>query len=98
MARNVLNGVISYYRRNPCNIAHEIIKRLKSDAAKAFEAVEKGDWHVFTAVMKLCGAGGGGFMLIIACNRSAKRRIRQILETGSPIRGGKFYDFGLSLS
>ena len=131
MARNVLNGVISYYRRNPCNIAHEIIKRLKSDAAKAFEAVEKGDWHVFTAVMNaywnnkkaldpgstnpmvesimariaphvdavtLCGAGGGGFMLIIACNRSAKRRIRQILETGSPIRGGKFYDFGLSLS
>ncbi len=128
MARNVLNGVISYYRRNPCNIAHEIVKRLKADAAKAFEALERGDWHVFTAVMNaywnnkkaldpgstnpmvesimariaplvdaatLCGAGGGGFMLIIACGGEAKRKIRRILETGSPIRGGRFYDFGI---
>ena len=44
----------------------------------------------------LCGAGGGGFMLIIACDRAARRKIRQILETGSPIAAGKFYDFQIA--
>lgn len=130
MARNVLNGVISYYKRNPCNIAHEIIKRLKADAVKAFKAIEKRDWHTYTAIMNaywvnkkaldpgstnpmvesiiarvapmidavtLCGAGGGGFMLIIACDRAAKRKVRRVLETGSPIKGGRFYDLALSV-
>jgi len=45
----------------------------------------------------LCGAGGGGFMLIIACDRAAKRKVRRVLETGSPIKGGRFYDLSLSL-
>lgn len=130
MARNVLNGVVSYYKRNPCNIAHEIVKRIKLDAAKAFGAIEKGDWSLLTSVINaywtnkkaldpgstnpmvesiiariaplvdavtLCGAGGGGFMLIIACSRAARGKIRRILETGSPIKGGKFYGLDLSL-
>ena len=130
MARNVLNGVISYYKKNPCNIAKEIIKRLKTDAAKAFEAIARRDWRMFTAAMNaywinkkaldpgstnpmvesiiariaplidavtLCGAGGGGFMLIIALNPAAKRKIRQILERGSPIEAGKFYDLSLAV-
>ena len=129
MARNVLNGVISYYRKNPCDIAKEIIRRLKADAARSFKAIERRDWRAFTAAMNaywinkkaldpgstnpmvesiiariapyldavtLCGAGGGGFMLIIACNRVARRKIRQILEKGSPIAAGKFYDLTLA--
>ena len=130
MARNVLNGVISYYRKNPCNIAKEIIKRLKADAMKAFEAIRRRDWRTFTAAMNaywinkkaldpgstnpmvesivariaphidavtLCGAGGGGFMLIIACDCAAKRKIRRILEKGSPIEAGRFYDLSLAV-
>ena len=129
MARNVLNGVISYYRKNPCDIAKEIVRRLKADAVRSFKAIEKRDWRAFTAAMNaywinkkaldpgstnpmvesiiariapyidavtLCGAGGGGFMLIIACDRAAKRKIRQILEKGSPIAAGKFYDLTLA--
>ena len=130
MARNVLNGVVSYYRKNPCDIAKEIVRRLKSDAAKAFAAIRRRDWRAFTAALNaywinkkaldpgstnpmvesiiariapyidavtLCGAGGGGFMLIIACDRSARRKIRQILETGSPVEAGRFYDLTLSV-
>ena len=130
MARNVLNGVVSYYRKNPCNIAKEIVKRLKADAEKSFAAIRNRDWRAFTAAMNaywtnkkaldpgstnpmvesiiariaplidavtLCGAGGGGFMLIIACDRKARQKIRKILETGSPIQAGKFYDFKLAL-
>ena len=128
MARNVLNGVVDYYRKNPCDIAKEIVRRLKADAAKAFAALKKGDWRAFTAALNaywvnkkaldpgstnpmvesivariaplvdavtLCGAGGGGFMLIIACSAAAKRKIRQMLETGSPICGGRFYSLSL---
>ena len=130
MARNVLNGVIAYYRKNPCNIAKEIIRRLKSDAAKSFAAIQKRDWRAFTAALNaywvnkkaldpgstnpmvesiiariaplidavtLCGAGGGGFMLIIACDRKARQKIRKVLEAGSPVQSGKFYDFKLAL-
>ena len=130
MARNVLNGVVSYYRKNPCNIAKEIIRRLKADAAKSFAAIARHDWRAFTAALNaywinkkaldpgstnpmvesiiariaphidavtLCGAGGGGFMLIIACNSSARRKIRQILEKGSPIEAGRFYDLSLAV-
>lgn len=129
MARNVLNGVVSYYRKNPCDIAKEIVRRLKADAAKSFAAIRRRDWRAFTAALNaywinkkaldpgstnpmvesiiariaphidavtLCGAGGGGFMLIIACNRNARRKIRQILEKGSPIESGCFYDLNLS--
>ena len=130
MARNVLNGVISYYRKNPCDIAREIVRRLKADAEKSFAAIRKRDWRAFTAALNaywinkkaldpgstnpmvesiiarvaplidavtLCGAGGGGFMLIIACDRVARRKIRRILETGSPVSAGRFYELELSL-
>ena len=129
MARNVLNGVISYYRKNPCDIAKEIVRRLKADAEKAFAAIAARDWKSFTAAVNaywvnkkaldpgstnpmvesiiariaplidavtLCGAGGGGFMLILACDRKARQKIQKVLETGSPIPAGKFYDFKLA--
>ncbi len=129
MARNILNGVVEYYRKNPCDIAHEIVKRLKADAEKSFAALAKRDWKAFTAALNaywtnkkaldpgstnpmvesivariaplidavaLCGAGGGGFMLIIACDDEARRKIRRILEQGSPVAAGRFYDFSLS--
>ena len=129
MARNVLNGVIGYYRKNPGNIAREIVRRLKSDAEKSFTALGAGDWRTFTAALNaywvnkkaldpgstnpmvesiiariaplvdavaLCGAGGGGFMLIVACDRKARNKIRTVLETGSPVPAGKFYDFKLA--
>ena len=51
MARNVLNGVIGYYRKNPCNIAKEIVNRLKRDAVKSFRALAKQDWDSFTAAL-----------------------------------------------
>ena len=130
MARNVLNGVVSYYRKNPCDIAREIVKRLKADAAKSFAAIRRRDWRTFTAALNaywvnkkaldpgstnpmvesiiariaphivavtLCGAGGGGFMLIIACDRKSRNKIRAILETGSPVNAGRFYDLALAL-
>ena len=130
MARNVLNGVVSYYRKNPCNVAKEIIRRLKTDAERAFAALSQRDYRTFTAALNaywvnkkaldpgstnplvesviarvapfadavtLCGAGGGGFMLIIACDRMARRKIRRILETGSPVVAGKIYDLVLAI-
>ena len=130
MARNVLNGVIGYYRKNPCNIAREIVKRLKADAEKSFKALGKGDWRTFTAALNaywvnkkaldpgstnpmvesivariaplidavsLCGAGGGGFMLIIACDRKAREKVRKVLAAGSAVRAGQFYDFTLAI-
>ena len=129
MARNILNGVVSYYRKNPCNVAKEIVRRLKADAERAFAALARRDYKSFTAALNaywvnkkaldpgstnpmvesiiarvapladavtLCGAGGGGFMLIIACDRTARRKIRRILATGSPVSAGKFYDLGLA--
>ena len=129
MARNVLNGVVAYYRKNPCDIAKEIVRRLKADAEKAFAAIAARDWKSFTAAVNaywvnkkaldpgstnpmvesiiariaplidavtLCGAGGGGFMLILACDRRAKGKIRKILETGSPVAAGRFYDLSLA--
>ena len=130
MARNVLNGVISYYRKNPCDIAREIVRRLKADAAKSFAAIRRRDWRAFTAALNaywvnkkaldpgstnpmvesiiariaplidavtLCGAGGGGFMLIVACDRTARRKVRRVLEKGSPVSAGRFYDLALAL-
>jgi len=49
MARNVLRGVIDFYRKNPEGIAHAIVKVLKRDAAESFAALESGDFATFTA-------------------------------------------------
>lgn len=47
MARNVLRGVLNFYKENPDNLAHEIIAELKKNAKKAFEALEKGKTATF---------------------------------------------------
>lgn len=47
MARNVLRGVLDFYRENPDNLAHEIIAELKKNAKRAFEALEKGKTATF---------------------------------------------------
>ena len=47
MARNVLRGVLDFYKENPDNLAHEIIAELKKNAKKAFEALEKGKIATF---------------------------------------------------
>ena len=129
MARNVLNGVIGYYRKNPGGSARKVVKRLKADAEKAFKALGKGDWRTFTAALNaywvnkksldpgstnptveaiiariapltdavtLCGAGGGGFMLIVARDRKAREKIRKTLTVGSAAKAGRFYDFALA--
>ena len=130
MARNVLNGVVSFFRRNPDGLAREIIRVLKADALRAYEAVEAGDWSKFTSAVNaywmnkkaldpgstnpmvesiiariapfveavtLCGAGGGGFMFIIARSPADRRRIRRILRKGSSVKCGRFYDLSLAL-
>lgn len=44
MARNVLRGVLNFYKENPDGIAHAIVDRLKRDAAKAYDALVDSDW------------------------------------------------------
>lgn len=47
MARNVLRGVLDFYKENPDNLAHEIVTELKKNAKRAFEALEKGKVATF---------------------------------------------------
>ena len=47
------------------------------------------------SAVSLCGAGGGGFMFVIASDAKAKARIRDVLTRHPPVRGGRFYDFAL---
>ena len=47
MARNILRGVIGFFEENPDDIARSIVRRLKSDAERAFKAVESCDWESF---------------------------------------------------
>ena len=49
----------------------------------------------WTSAVSLCGAGGGGFMFVIARGPEAKAKIRSALERHPPVRGGRFYDFAL---
>ena len=126
MARNILKGVIDFFRENPDDIAREIVKRLKSDAVRAFEAAEAEEWDSFCSAVNdywlakkaldpgstnplveliiarmapwisavsLCGAGGGGFMFVIARSEEAKAKIRATLENHPPIRTGRFFEF-----
>lgn len=51
MARNVLQGVIAFYRANPDGIAQEIIGALKRDAVACFRALEKGDMAAFATAL-----------------------------------------------
>lgn len=52
-----------------------------------------GDW---TAGVKLLGAGGGGYMLLLAKDEPAAARIRHALTTNPPNPRARFVDFALS--
>ena len=47
MARNVLRGVLNFYRTNPDGIAEAIVTALKKDARTGFAALKKGDFTTF---------------------------------------------------
>ena len=129
MARNILRGVIGFFEENPDDIARSIVRRLKSDAERAFKAVESCDWDSFCSAVNdywlskkaldpgstnplveliiarmapwisavsLCGAGGGGFMFVIARSKDAKAKIKSVLEKHPPIKTGRFFDFDIA--
>ena len=128
MARNVLRGVLKFYRENPDNIAHEIINRVKDDAAAAYRALLKRDYDAFSAAVNgywlskkaldpgstnphvesiiarmapwtqavsLCGAGGGGFMFVIARSSEAREKMRRVFSVGRKFAAGRFYGFDI---
>lgn len=129
MARNVLRGVLNFYKENPEGIAEAIIDRLKRDAAKAFDAIKARDWETlcatlngywlskkaldpgstnpeiesiiariapWTSAVTLCGAGGGGFMLIIADSKAGKAKLKKVLEHYPTSKFSRFYSFSLA--
>lgn len=49
----------------------------------------------WTSAVSLCGAGGGGFMLIIARDGCQRDKIRSTFERFPPVRGAKCFDFSL---
>ncbi len=49
----------------------------------------------WTDAVTLTGAGGGGFMFILAKSRDAARKIRAMLEKNPPSRFSRFYDFAI---
>lgn len=49
----------------------------------------------WTSAVTLCGAGGGGFMFIIAESFESKRKIKSVLERHPPLKDGLFYDFNI---
>ena len=129
MARNILRGVIGFFEENPDDIARSIVRRLKSDAERAFRAVESCDWDSFCSAVNdywlskkaldpgstnplveliiarmapwisavsLCGAGGGGFMFVVARSKDAKAKIKSVLVKHPPIKTGRFFDFEIA--
>ena len=46
----------------------------------------------WTSAVSLCGAGGGGFMFIVANSRADKAKLKSVLERFPPIEAGRFYD------
>lgn len=128
MARNVLNGVVNFFKDNPDDIAHEIVKTLKADAKSAFDALGHCDYDRFCAMLNgywlnkkaldpgstnqlvestiariapwtqavaLCGAGGGGFMFIVARDAKARAKIRASLEKRPISKAARFYAFSV---
>ena len=49
----------------------------------------------WTSAVTLAGAGGGGFMFILAKSAEAKRKIMASLSRRPPVRWARFYDFSL---
>ncbi len=128
MARNVLRGVIGFYRENPDGIARAIVRRLKEDAERGYKAILHSDFDglcaaingywlskkaldpgstnplvesiiarmaPWTQAVELCGAGGGGFMFVIARSKSAKAKIVSVFKGKRRFRFGDFYDFDI---
>lgn len=128
MARNILRGVVSFYKENPGEIASKIVSDLKIAANSAYEALQNQDFPAFADILNkywllkkaldpgstndaiesllarispytrsafLCGAGGGGFMFIIAKSPQAKEKIKLMLEMGKLHKSGSIYDFQL---
>ena len=52
--------------------------------------------RVDLAAAKLLGAGGGGYMLMLAKDRDAAVRIRKALDASAPGRKARFVDFSVS--
>jgi galactokinase/mevalonate kinase-like predicted kinase len=50
----------------------------------------------FTAGAKLLGAGGGGYLLILAKDEDAANRLERQLKTNPPNAGARFVDFSIS--
>ena len=48
------------------------------------------------SAVSLCGAGGGGFMFVVARSAKAKAKIRTVLENHPPVRTGRFFDFEIA--
>ena len=48
------------------------------------------------SAVSLCGAGGGGFMFVVARSKEAKAKIRAVLENHPPVRSGRFFDFEIA--
>ncbi|MBO7721454.1 MAG: hypothetical protein J6T01_03515, partial [Kiritimatiellae bacterium] len=49
----------------------------------------------FTSAVTLAGAGGGGFMYILAKSAADSKKVREFLERNPPSRFSKFYDFAV---
>ena len=49
----------------------------------------------YASAVSLAGAGGGGFMYILAKSPPDARRIRRMLERNPPSRQSRFYTFGI---
>lgn len=47
MARNILRGVIRFYRRDPGGVASGLVKALKRDAREGFKALARRDYATF---------------------------------------------------
>ena len=52
--------------------------------------------HVlYVSALSLAGAGGGGFMYILARSPQAAKKIRSILSRNPPSKWARFYDFAV---
>jgi fucokinase len=49
----------------------------------------------YTSAASLCGAGGGGFMLMLAHDEEAAHRIRHTLQADPPHERARFFDFAV---
>ena len=52
----------------------------------------------WTQAVSLCGAGGGGFMFVIARSRAAKEKIIRVFQNGAgrgKFAAGRFYGFDI---